>query len=336
MPAPSEVTSRTSLLHRLTALWALAESGLGGLLFALHIPATGLLLGAFSTVIISLLAYYAARPARSILQALVLVLLVKAAVSPHSPPPAYLAVGFQGLVGAALFGSGLPFRLAAVLLGGLALAESALQKVIVLTILFGKSLWQALDAAYASLVSEFHLPAGASATGWVLGAFVGGYGLWGLLVGAWAGRLPAVLGRRRHEIATRFAALPTAATPADFAPKARKKRWPALLLLLAGIMAVFLWQPGGLPRALYVVLRSIAAVLLLLYFIQPLLKALLTHWLSRRQPDEHRQAREIMALLPRLRGLVRPAWDLSAGRRLRLAAFVENLIILSVFQEDDA
>ena len=45
-------------LQRLTALWAFSEAALGGLLHALHIPFSGVVLGGFAIMFISLIAYY--------------------------------------------------------------------------------------------------------------------------------------------------------------------------------------------------------------------------------------------------------------------------------------
>ncbi len=90
-------------ITRLTALWAFNESGLGGLMFALKIPLTGFFVGGFAVLLIGLIAWYAQRDYRQVLKATVLVLIIKATVSPHAPLPAYLAVAFQGVAGALIY-----------------------------------------------------------------------------------------------------------------------------------------------------------------------------------------------------------------------------------------
>ena len=45
-------------IQRLTALWAFAESGLGGMLHALQLPFTGLIVGGLSVIIITLIAKF--------------------------------------------------------------------------------------------------------------------------------------------------------------------------------------------------------------------------------------------------------------------------------------
>ena len=49
-------TQRLNAIQRLTALWAFTESGLGGIMHALQIPFTGLLVGGMAVIMISLIA----------------------------------------------------------------------------------------------------------------------------------------------------------------------------------------------------------------------------------------------------------------------------------------
>jgi hypothetical protein len=48
-----------SIIDKLTALWALNESGLGGFLHVFNSPFSGLIVGGVSILLISLIAYYA-------------------------------------------------------------------------------------------------------------------------------------------------------------------------------------------------------------------------------------------------------------------------------------
>src|SRR5258705_2211198 len=66
-------------------------------------------------------------------------------LSPQAPPPAYIAVFFQGLLGELLFWNRKYFRLMCVLLGILAMLESSFQRIFSLTILYGNDLWTAVN-----------------------------------------------------------------------------------------------------------------------------------------------------------------------------------------------
>ena len=89
--------SRLTIIRRLTALWALSESGLGGIMHALKIPFTGLIVGGISVIIVSLISYLSSNSRESILRSLIIVLTIKLAISPHSSFTAYVAVSFQAV-----------------------------------------------------------------------------------------------------------------------------------------------------------------------------------------------------------------------------------------------
>ena len=133
-----------SLFYKITALWVICEAFAGGIMHSVKIPFTGMFISSLSVICIVLIAWYTS--AKYILKATLLVIIFKFTLSPHSPPTAYVAVGFQGLMGYLLFLNKRYFTAAAILLGALALVESALQRILVLIILYGKDFWQALDA----------------------------------------------------------------------------------------------------------------------------------------------------------------------------------------------
>lgn len=139
------VPQHSLAIQRLTALWAFAESGLGGVLHAFQIPFTGLVIGGFAVIIITLIAKFSDHHYQQILKSFLIVLIVKAMVSPHTPVPAYLAISFQAIMGYGLFSLFKVNFLSIFLLSILAMMESAIQKLLILTFFFGQSLWKAAD-----------------------------------------------------------------------------------------------------------------------------------------------------------------------------------------------
>ena len=323
-------------LVRLTALWAFSESGLGGLMFALKIPLTGFFVGGFAVLMIGLIAWYARRDYKEVLKALVLVLLVKATVSPHSPPPAYLAVAFQGLAGALAYRCIRNFRLASVVLAILAMAESALQKIIIMTLIYGKSLWLALDKLFESICKEFSLRVDVSFSLVLIGSYVFLYIIWGVCIGWFAASLPGRIDQRKAEILEWYSRQ-QAGLPGDrVTRKGRKKRvWVIYLLVLTFILTVFLLS-GNSKQVLFIVGRSLAAVLLLFFVLRPIINALLQRWLRRQQHARGREAALIIALLPGIRSYVTPCWQL-AGRQSsklrRLQYFIYYMVALTLYDE---
>jgi chromate transport protein ChrA len=87
---------------RIIALWAFSESAFGGILHALAIPFRGLFIASAAVLFISMIGLFG-KSNREILKATLIVILIKAVVSPHSPLTAYLAVSLQGLLGFLFF-----------------------------------------------------------------------------------------------------------------------------------------------------------------------------------------------------------------------------------------
>ncbi|MBL7748647.1 MAG: hypothetical protein JNM19_14520, partial [Chitinophagaceae bacterium] len=132
------------LYYRLIALWVISEAMLGGIIHGLRIPVSGLLVGSCAVVCICLIAWYA--PVRgAIIKATIIVAIFKMMLSPQAPPMAYAAVFFQGLLGELLFRNKKYFTVTCILFAVLALLESGLQRILVLTIIYGNDLWVVIN-----------------------------------------------------------------------------------------------------------------------------------------------------------------------------------------------
>jgi hypothetical protein len=187
----SEFNNRA--VYRLTALWALNESGLGGILHAAKFPFTGILVGGFAVILITIIARYSNYSFKVILKATAMVLMIKAAVSPHSPFPAYLAVSFQGLLGAILFSLSRNFKLIPIVFGGLALLESAIQKILLTVLFFGLPFWKAIDDFIISTMKFFNLSVDFSFSEWIAISYVAFYLVIGLMIGRFASKIPDMI-----------------------------------------------------------------------------------------------------------------------------------------------
>src|SRR5258705_13134205 len=88
--------------YRIITLWVLCEAMLGGVIHALKIPVSGLIVGSAAVICICLIAYYI--PGKAvIIKATIIVAIFKMILSPQAPVLAYLAVFFQGGMGELLF-----------------------------------------------------------------------------------------------------------------------------------------------------------------------------------------------------------------------------------------
>ena len=320
-----------STINRLTALWALGESGLGGWMHALRLPFTGIFVGGFAVLIIGLIAHYSNNSAKQILKATLLVLLVKAAVSPQSPLPAYIAVSFQGLIGALLFWIMPRIRLTPILFGIVAMLESALQMVLMKTLIYGMAIWEALDMFFGKIVKELHLTTNISFSLWVICAYCGGYALWGLILGIWINRLPKQLEQRADDIKQQAADLK--GTSADITISKKQKRNTRLIVafsILLFIVGVFLMSGSSMSKALYIVIRTVAVLLLIFWIVVPITKWLLQKFIDRQQEKNRAEMQSLINQLPELRSYLKPAYVIASGKYKGLRRYREFVFILLV------
>ena len=305
---------RNRAVERLTALWALNEAGRGGLIHALRVPFTGVVVGSTAVVLIALIAFFSERKAKAILKATVVVLLVKAAASPHTPLPAYAAVAFQGVAGAALFGLVPSLRFGALLLGLLALWQGAVQKLLVMTILYGKSLWDSVDAAGRWMLERMGGgPGDVSPTGWFLFFYLGYYTAAGLATGWLAGAIPGEIARA---LAT-FRARPDMEEAAAEMPVgvSRKRWWQRTpfktgLFLAAMILATAWMHPGqeGWIKGVRVLVRALVVLALWMGVVRPLGLALFRRFRRREQDAYGADVERTLEQFPALRQAAAGAW----------------------------
>ena len=171
------------IITRLTALWALSEAGLGGVLHAIQFPFTGLLVGGFAIVLISLIAYFSDHKWDTIFRSLLVVLIIKLAVSPHSPPTSYLAVSFQAFMAALIFNKLRINMWSTMLLGVTTLIESAIQKILVVWIVYGSSLWTAIDGFSEYVIQKMGMFGELFSSHVLISVYLWLYALLGLVIG---------------------------------------------------------------------------------------------------------------------------------------------------------
>lgn len=327
---------RTRAVERLTALWALNEAGLGGLIHALRIPFTGIVVGSMAVVLISLIAFFAEHRARAVLKATVVVLLIKAAASPHTPLPAYASVTFQGMAGAVLFGLLPSVRFGALVLGLLALWQGAVQKLLVMTILYGRSLWESVDAVGRWILEQMGSGAGTvSPTGWFLLMYLGYYTMAGLVTGWLAGALPGEIDRALRQPRSPLPDEPV--NPGRVSDGHFRRRWWRgmpfkAVLVLAGLLLVILWMhPGqeGWIRGGRVFARAAMVLIVWSILVRPLGLALFRRFRRREQAVYGAEVANALEQFPALRQAASAAWRQSrtaAGFR-RGKIFLVELVV---------
>jgi len=179
-----------SAVNRVTALWAFSEAALGGLLHAFRIPFSGLFICGAAIIFISLIGHFSKRR-WEIIRSTLIVVLVKVIISPNTPLNAHLAVLVQGLVGQLLFLTKQFPRISSLLLGIIAASYSAVQKFVLLTIVFGFTLWESFDQ-FGNSIMKIFFPDSADIkiSFWIIGVYTFIHLLGGIVAGIIAGKLP--------------------------------------------------------------------------------------------------------------------------------------------------
>jgi nucleoside-triphosphatase THEP1/ABC-type thiamin/hydroxymethylpyrimidine transport system permease subunit len=319
------------IYFRLIALWVLSEAMLGGIIHGLQIPVSGLIVGSCAVVCICLIGWYVPQKG-AIIKATLIVAIFKMMLSPQAPPPAYIAVFFQGLMGEILFRNKRFFKISCLLLAVLALLESGLQRILVLTIIYGNDLWKVINDSINGLTKQ------KTATNYSLligGGYVLLHLITGLLVGWWVSILPGRITKWSKEEWNRIIVSNDAAV--TFPPSKRKKKlkkgmlvvWVVLIALY--IQSYFKVGTPLLPSyiSLKILLRSIIIVLSWYFIIGPLLKQLLHYWLQKKKTRSQQDIQQVLQLLPATQQLVAKSWQRTSDKKgwKRITAFGKIILI---------
>lgn len=319
------------IYYRLIALWVLCEALLGSIIFTFKIPVSGLVIGSCAVVCISLLAWYV--PSKgAIIKATLIVAIFKMMLSPQAPPPAYIAVFFQGLMGELLFWNRKYFRLFCVVLALLAMVESAFQRIISITIIYGNDIWTAVNGFLKNLTGSEQLT---DYSFFIIFLYALIHIIAGILVGVWAGFLP-----QRIQLMGAFQKqypVETADTAIHIPERKRKKTIRGILfitwivLLAIYIQSFFKIGTALLPSSmiLRILIRSVIIVLTWYFLLSPVLKQLLHKWLQSKKQQSAEQVQQVLNLLPSTQGLIMRSWQLAADRKGWRRIFLCCKIILA-------
>lgn len=299
-----------SIIDKLTALWALNESGLGGFLHVFSTPFTGLIVGGIAILLISLIAYYAENKWQAILKALVIVLIIKMAVSPYSPFGAYVAVSFQALFGALLFSKFSWKGATLMILGIVTFLESALQKLLILTIVYGTELWEAIDIYGAWVQNKMDFVSESSTTSVLVTVYLVVYGIAGLLAGFFIRSVIKIIADKKEAVFY-FESDGDISTGEKSKVSFKTKVIWVWLITVALIVLAFSFFGGdlfGWKKGIYILLRSFLILMLWYLVIGPFLLKLVRKYLNKKESQYKEDITNAMDLFPFFRQILSYTW----------------------------
>jgi len=311
-------------IDRITAAWALSEAALGGILHALQIPLTGLFINSSAVIFIALIAHYSQNNG-SILRATFIVLLVKAGVSPHTPINAFLAVTLQGLLGELIFRWRKYFTISAVVFGVVTLFLSSIQKVIVLTIVFGNTLWDSIDLFGNYVISQFPFindeTINYRVSEWLINIYIFIHITAGLLAGIFASKMPKWLARTPEVEDINQHLIDFTNQAKNQNSKKKRKSWlkklsgiafvvlVSAIVILSYIFPKFSAEAG--MNAIIMTLRSIFIMVAWYLLVGPFVLKIYRKYLSKKGSTYSSEVNQTIDILPKLKSIVFYSWKLS-------------------------
>lgn len=305
------------IYYRLIAVWVLCEAMLGGIIHGLKIPVSGLIVGSCSVICISLIAWFV--PSKgNIIKATLIVAVFKMMLSPQSPPPAYIAVFFQGLMGELLLFNKKIYRVGCLLLGVLALIESGMQRVFVLIIVYGTDMWKALNEFISKLTGQKEI---SNYSLYIAAAYVLLHLVAGMVIGWWAGSLPQKIeGWKKQSDNLIF--IDNKEAEEEIIPKQNRKKHlfkRGMIIIWVFLAGLYLQSVSGIGNpvlpshiAIQIFVRSLLIILAWYFILGPLLTSWLHSWLQKKKSGSQKEVSAVLLLLPQTKLLAIKCWEYSA------------------------
>ena len=300
-----------SIIDRLTALWALNESGLGGFLHVFNSPFTGLLVGGIAILLISLIAFYAENTWQAVLKALVIVLIIKMAVSPYTPFTAYISVSFQAVLGAFLFSNFSWNGLTLLVLGVVTFLQSALQKLLTLTIIYGTEFWEAINIYGSWIQNKINFITETSTTSILIGLYLFIYGFCGLLTGLFIKRMIGIISNKPNTDFYLKTYDTLASNSKQVTRNSKSKRIWIWLIIITPVVLAFTFFGGALlgwQKALYLILRSFLILMVWYLVLGPFVLKLIRKHLKNKESKYQEDVSNAMDLFPYFRQIMSYTW----------------------------
>lgn len=342
-------SSQTAIIN-LTALWAFSEGFLGGILNAVKIPFKGLLLGSIAVIIITLIAGLSDKKG-IILRTGIIVMIVKVMLSPYTSVPAYFAVFVQTVLGELFFLNRNFKTIPAILLGIITSATSSIQRIIVLTLVFGNALWETIDQFTDYLYGEFFggkAPADFKLSNWLIGIYVGIHCVVGFFVGLYASRLSIKIKSEKTE-KEKFISYVKANSVNDkkLISKSKKKKNKFLkgtkiflyIFLLAVLILSYVLKDSYFDsKSIWLmIIRSLLITILWFKLVSPLIRNVLKKRLMKNKTKYSDEIENIFGILPFIKLMFRFSRRESSEKNLSgIKNFFNSLtIFLSILINTD-
>ncbi|NNE25959.1 MAG: hypothetical protein HKN09_03885 [Saprospiraceae bacterium] len=303
-------SSKKLAIQRLTALWALTESGLGGLLHAFNSPFTGLFVGSIAIILIALIYTLSGKQWSVVLKALTIVLIIKMAVAPHSNITSYFAVSFQAVAGIIILRIIPSIAVGSIVFAVVALVESAIQKILVLYILYGKTIWEAIDEFGVWVNRKFENSFLLITSKNVILVYIGLYIMMGLLVGLFIAAANKSI-KKEWNNPKYMIQLDKGLSVGEHDMQRKKSNYTHLIFIMITllILTLFASLTQGIGQGFYLLGRTMLLLGIWYLFLAPWIMKQLRKLLKKRQSKLGVELDQTFILLPYLKTIITRAWS---------------------------
>jgi hypothetical protein len=280
-----------------------------------------------------------------ILKASIIVIIIKVTISPYTPLTAHFAVFLQGCLGEIFFLSKRFFKVSALMFAVTIMILSGIQRILILTILFGNTLWKSIDTYANIIISELFGNKDLkilSASIVIITAYIFIHLLMGLVVGFIAGRLPQWINNNMSN---------KNIMDADFSEydakfpevKRKKKRWwnkksGRVFLSILLLMVIYSYFHPELGKSytielIIMIVRSFVILFLWFTLVSPLLHKVFRKLIDKKQIRYISQTDKIISTFPELKKILFFNWKRSQGFRgySRIKFIVTSTLIMAIF-----
>lgn len=235
-------------------------------------------------------------------------------LSPHTPPAAYLAVAIQGGVGYLLFQSRNYYKASCLVLGVITQLQSALQRLVIMLIVFGADLYQVAHAFVNYILKKAGMPEGEYVLYIVL-IYIGAHVLMGILVGWLAGHLPGILERKQLYLQQQLQAV--AQTPiynsvyTSEKKVSRKRKFPVTIgILTIGILLALALYLDITPeqQVFPIITRAILIYIVWSLLLLPILIKSIQKWSRIKRSLLAKELEQLLAIFPFVKQQVQLSW----------------------------
>lgn len=311
---------------RTTALWAFSEAALGGILHAIRIPLTGLFIGGSAVIFLSML-YWLKKDVSYIWRATITVIVIKGMVSPHTPITAYSAILIQGVI-AAFFFKFFQYRIAALLTGFFSLTLFGFQKILIITVIFGMTFWEAVTDFATFVLSQFGLfelsDQYFNLSLFIIAVYVSIHSIGGLVFGIIAGKIPTLSNRK--DLILQIDEINNGVELPVLKKNRTKIKWykrKSMFVLIVFFSFLLLssyvfdgYFEGNEYDIILMLIRSILILLIWFKIAAPFVKRLIKKFLSKRKNQFSEEISIMIDLFPKIRSVLSALWKNTQNQKL--------------------